>query len=284
MVEPRPPSFSIVIHRWALGDLDPCRPIRRLSSIRSTRPAFPEDTTMNDFFATSRSMSAALLTAAVVATPAAAEFTGWMFDHYASSDQEFFVVDVYAQFDDQMDTVLSVFNAQIGTAAGMAFHHDDFRTLSGLPGAWNVKDSGDIPGVVDSSIDSFVMIGGPIGGINTTALDDQFVPGTGGAVPENAGWFNANPSNLQGRAEEWTWRLWVGRFVRDLVWGDGLILSFGANLSYDQGPGTSLQYGWDGGKGSGPITNIYIPAPSVAAVLLIGGAVVGRRRSRTACG
>jgi hypothetical protein len=228
--------------------------------------------------------SAASLAAACVAASASAEFTGWVFDHYASGDQQYFVVDVYAQFDDPLDTVLSVFNAQIGTSAGMALRHNDFNTLSGLPGAWNVTHSGTIPGVVDASVDSFVMIGGPIGGLNTTELDGLFVPGTGGAVPTNAGWFNAEPSNLQGRADADTMRTWVGRFVRDLTWGDGLILSYGANLAYDQGPGTDLRYGWDDGEGSGPVTFIYIPAPSVAVGLLFGGAAVGRRRSRAAGG
>jgi len=63
-----------------------------------------------------------------------------------------------------------------------------------------------------------------------------------------------------------------------------LILSYGANLAYDQGPGTDLQYGWDDGEGSGPVTSIYIPAPPVAVGLLFGGAAAGRRRSRAAAG
>jgi len=223
------------------------------------------------------------LAAACLTAPVSADFTDWMFDWYTANGVDYMVIDVYAQFDDPLDTVSSVFNAQVSTPTGAAFHHDDFHTLSGQPGAWSVEHSGDIPGVVDASIDSFVLIGGPIGASNTTELDDLFVPGTGGAVPTNAGWFNVEPTNLNGRVDPENLRLLIGRFVLEDFAGGDLLMSFGANLAYDQGPGTELRYAWDGGEGSGPIHEVYIPSPATLPTLLLaaGWSSRGRRRSRS---
>ena len=105
------------------------------------------------------SLAIALAASGGFAATCPADFIGYVFDTYVVnvSGVDHFVCDIYGQFDDPLDTVSSVFNAQVSTPTGAVFHHDDFHTLSGQPGAWSVEHSGDIPGVVDASIDSFVL-------------------------------------------------------------------------------------------------------------------------------
>ncbi|MHC4833673.1 MAG: BACON domain-containing protein, partial [Planctomycetota bacterium] len=187
------------------------------------------------------------------ATPAAADFVEWQFDGYPIEveGETYSVVDVYAAFDAPTDTLLNVFNSSITTSTGIEFHHDDFNTLGGLAGAWNGVQSDEIPGVIDARIDSFVLIGGEIGSGNSTVLDPSFDPGTGGTVASNAGWFNSNPPNLQGRVDPATLRTRVARFVIESTI-DPTTLIFSANLGYNQGLGTPAQFAYDNGQGSGP--------------------------------
>jgi MYXO-CTERM domain-containing protein len=221
--------------------------------------------------------AAGLAGTVVLASSASASFTGYVFDSYANDSMTHAIIDVYAQFDDANDTVLNVFNSMISTSTGVAFNHNDFNTLSGLAGAWNVVQSGNIPGVVNASIDSFVLIGGVIGGTNTTSLDPSFDPSTGGSVPTNAGWFNSNPPNLQGRVDAGSLRTWVARFVIEGT-NASVNLNFAANLGYNQGLGTPAQFAYDNGQGSGPMTSVaFVPAPGAIALLGLAG-LAGRRR------
>ncbi|MGA0420104.1 MAG: hypothetical protein ACO3P9_08730 [Phycisphaerales bacterium] len=210
---------------------------------------------------------------------ASASFVGAVFDSYAveAGGQSYAVIDAYIEFDSADDTVLNIFNVDIFNVNGTAFNHNDFNTLSGLAGAWNVVQSGNIPGVVDSSIDSLVLVGGPIGGTNTTALDPSFDPSTGGSVPFNAGWFNSNPPNLQGRADAGTLRTWVGRFVIEGT-DSAETLSFAFNMGYNQGLGTGAQFAYNDGATRGPAILVdYVPAPGAIALLGLAG-LAGRRR------
>jgi len=222
-------------------------------------------------------MAAGLIGTVCLTSAASASFTGWVFDSYATDSMSHAIIDVYAQFDDNTDTVLNVFNSMISTSTGVEFNHNDFNTLGGLAGAWNVVQSGNIPGVVDASIDSFVLIGGDIGGTNSTALDPSFDPSTGGTVATNAGWFNSNPPNLQGRVDADSLRTWVARFV--IVGTDAAVtLNFAANLGYNQGLGTPAQFAYDNGQGSGPMVSVdFVPAPGAIALLGLAG-LAGRRR------
>jgi hypothetical protein len=124
-----------------------------------------------------------------VAGSASATFVGWFFESYAveANGTSYAVIDAYAQFDNATDTVLNVINAQISITDGTGFHHNDFATLGGQPGAWNVSNSGNIPGVVNAAIDSFVLIGGPIGSATVTSLDPSFSPPSGPFVAVDAG-------------------------------------------------------------------------------------------------
>lgn len=218
-----------------------------------------------------------------VASRAGAEFLGYAFDLHAvtSSGQDYLICDVYGQFDDALDTVTAVFNAQISELSGSAFHHDDLNTLGGQAGAWTATLSADIPGVVDARIDSFVRIGGPIGGLNTTVLDASFDPATGGTVPEGAGWFNGEPGNLQGGVAPDTLRVHLARLSLFGI-NSASVYAFAANLAYDQGPGTGVAYAWNDGNGSGPTHYISIPTPATAIVLALGG-LGARRGCRRRC-
>lgn len=212
-----------------------------------------------------------------------ADFLGYLFDTDVVSvgGSDYFVCDVYAQFDDPLDTVTAVFNANIATVTGSSFHHNDFETLSGSPGTWGIWATANLPSLGLTPInDSFVLIGGPIGTppTNTTELDASFDPPTAPMPPANSGWYNAEPANLQGRVHPGTLRTQIGRFVLE-SFGIGALMTFAANLAYDHGPDTPVRYAWDDGQGSGPTATVYlIPAPSAAVVLLAGAIARGRRR------
>ena len=225
-----------------------------------------------------RATTLALGAAAIcgIATSASATFVGWFFDSYAVDN--FAVIDVYAQFDNATDTVLNVFNGQISITDGTGFHHNDFNTLSGIAGAWNVTGSGNIPGVVNAAIDSFVLIGGVIGGTNSTSLDPSFSPSTGPFIATDAGWFNSNPPSLQGRVNADTLRTWVARFV-SVGTDTARSLSFAANMGYNQGLGTPAQFAFDNGQGFGPTSLVaFVPAPGAIALLGMAGLLGSRRR------
>jgi MYXO-CTERM domain-containing protein len=218
-------------------------------------------------------LAAGAATGMFLAGTASAAFVGFTSDSYSVNvnGTDYAVIDVFANFDNNVGTVLNVFNANISTTDGSAFHHQDFNTLGGQPGAWNITGSGNIPGLVNPAIDSFVMIGGPVGGTNTTSLDPNFSPGTGPTIAPLAGWFNSNPPNLQGRVDPATLRTQIGRFV---VVGitTSRSLSFAAEMSWNEGLGTQ------GGNGQGSFSAAFVPAPGAVALLALGGLVGGRRR------
>jgi hypothetical protein len=208
-------------------------------------------------FASFRNAASAGVIAATALSVQAANFVEWQFDSYSVEvgGQLYSVIDVYAAFDGTTDTVLNVFNAQVSNTGGTAFHHADSSTLSGVAGNWNVTQSLNLPtlGVVPE-IDSFVLVGGTPGSTgNTTALDPNFDPSDAPVPPSDAGWFNSNPTNLQGRVDPSTLQTHVARFVIEgAVAGESL--SFAANMGYNQGLGTDAQFAWDDPLGSGPPT------------------------------
>lgn len=179
-----------------------------------------------------RAASAAVLVASA-ASASAANFVEWQLDSYSVQvdGQIYSVVDVYAAFDGGTATVLNVFNAQVSNTGGTPFHHADSSTLSGLAGHWNVTQTLNLPtlGIVPS-IDSFVLVGGVPGASgNSTALDPNFSPSDAPVPPDDAGWFNSNPTNLQGQVNGSTLQTHVARFVIEgAVAGESL--SFAANM------------------------------------------------------
>jgi hypothetical protein len=202
-----------------------------------------------------------------IATSASATFVGWFFESYAVDN--FAVIDVYAQFDNATDTVLNVFNSQISITDGTGFHHND---LAG--GDWQPQATP----ATQAPTDSFVLVGGSVGFANTTSLDPSFTPSNTPFVPSNAGWFNSNPPNLQGRVDAATLRTFVGRFV-SVGTDTARSLSFAANLGYNQGLSTPAQFAFDDGQGFGPTSVVaFVPAPGAIALLGMAGLLGSRRR------
>ena len=64
-----------------------------------------------------------LLLAASLQASANADMTGLML--YRSVIDSHTVINVSAEFDDESNAVLNVFNAEISTEDGLGFHHDD---------------------------------------------------------------------------------------------------------------------------------------------------------------
>jgi len=183
-------------------------------------------------------------------------FEGWQFETSLAEfgGATFSVIDVFAKFDSTTANVLNVFNGNIVNAGGEPFRHSDFNTLSNLAGGWSVGVSFDTVSI-SSSVDSFVLVGGPIGAANTTSLDGGFSPNTGPTIANNAGWFNLNPIGPQGRVDPKTLRIQVARLViaaADLP----ATLRWRANIGFNAGPGTSAQFGYGGGSGSGPLFEV----------------------------
>ena len=198
-----------------------------------------------------------------LAGSASADFVGWVLEASALTvdGTVYSVVDVYGQFDDSADTVLNIFNSQISNLGGAAFHHNDFNTLSGQPGTWSVQQTANLPSLgLTEATDSFVRVGGPVGSNNSTSLDPSFSSSTAPVPPEDAGWFNSNPPNLQGRVNASTLRTHVARFV---IEGTDIpeTLSFAANCGYNKGIGTPAQFAFDDPLGSGPASTVAYACP-----------------------
>ena len=187
---------------------------------------------------------------------ACADFVGWSFETSSISiaGEPYSVVDVFIQFDSTADTVLNVFNLQVSNLNGAMLRHNDFNTLSGQPGTWSVLQTTNLPSLgLTEANDSFVRVGGAIGSANTTALDPSFNPATAAVPPSNAGWFNSNPPNLQGRVNPSTLRTHVARLV--ILGSDAPdTLSWAANVGYNKGLGTPAQFAYEDALGSGPAT------------------------------
>jgi hypothetical protein len=182
---------------------------------------------------------------------ASAGFVGMVTE--SSVDGANTVFRVYAQFDNANDVVLSVFGVA-GIPAG-GFFQSDFAG-----GTWNPQFS-------TSSADSYVTIGGVTGFANSTSAD----PNWGGAgftqpgIPNNAGWFNSNPPNLQGKVDAS-----LKTVIAQFTFASTAIQSFTSpiTVSFNQGLGTPTVFG---------TSTFTVPAPGAVALLGLAG-LAGRRR------
>lgn len=164
-----------------------------------------------------------------------------------------YVLNVQARFTDPNDTLLSIFSV---TSVSAPLHHSDLVGGTFAPQF-----------TLDEATDTYVTIGGPLGFNNTTAADLGW--GAAGfalpSMPAGAGWYNSNPTNLQGRVDPDTLRVTIGQFARD---GSLPFFSLSGSMAYNQGPGTTTQFAqWT-----------IFPAP--AATLLLLGVPIIRRRER----
>ena len=230
-------------------------------------------------------MKASLITTAACLTlsgAAVADFTGFenTYSQYNDGVTNWDVLTVYATFDTDTDQVLNVYNADIFTADGGGFNHNDLADAQG--GSWKPSFSFDIAPAYDPNRDSFVTVGYGVGALasqNQTGLDPGFTDapsqGFGPFVPLNAGWFNGAPGQPQyAIAGEggFDYALRVGHFVWDLSRNGAMssyYFKFSAEIGYKDGDGNTL-------FGSGEA--IYFPTPGALALLGLGGFATRHRR------
>jgi predicted outer membrane repeat protein len=152
----------------------------------------------------------------------------------------YYVFKVYAKFNNANDTLLNAYG--MNALPSGAFWHNDF--LSGpsgstVAGTWSPT----LVPAPNAALDAWCTIGGNAGDFgNSTAFD----PGWGAAganqagIPANAGWFNQNPPNLQGRVNASTLETLVGQFVfKNTIFAFTTPITVG----YNQGIGTPSQFG-----------------------------------------
>lgn len=191
-----------------------------------------------------------------IATSANAAFTGFTVQNVGSGGGVGVnVYRVYANFSAPTDILLNVLKHNV-TSGSMNALHNDFGG-----GTWNPTLTL-LPDQVAN--DSFVTVTGLTGVAASTNLDPSFGTGAGGAIPANAGWFNANPSN----------NIVVGSSLRIMIMQVALVVGnpgYTASLEvgYKESPSATQPL-----FGSGTYT---IPAPGALALLGAAG-LMGRRR------
>lgn len=136
------------------------------------------------------------------------------------------VVRLFAQGTDAQDTLLSVWG--VTGATGLNCFHADCANGSFAP---------QFVTPAFEAIDSFVTIGGSPGFANTTASDEFWGPpgGSGVGIPCGAGWFNSDPTNLQGRVDPSTLRTLMAQLSFERAVPQ---FTFAASVSFHAGLGT----------------------------------------------
>jgi hypothetical protein len=223
----------------------------------------------------------ALALTAAVASSASATFVSYVVtkNQTSNSGVNLDVYTVWARFNGATDTVLNAFNFNRvdGTATNMFYHRDLNSTSSNVltktAGTWNPAQVGSATN--NRPFDSYLTIGGNPTGTNSTNADPSW-PAAGGSwnrpdVPTglNAGWFNSNPPNLQGRVGS------VGNTATDVRLGQ-------FSVDRDANGGTwNLKIGYNSGVAGAPVqfaeTTFSLPAPGAMALLGLAG-LAGRRR------
>ena len=223
----------------------------------------------------------ALALTAAVASSASATFVSYVVTktQNTNSGVNLDVYTVWARFNGSTDTVLNAFNFNRvdGTATNMFYHRDLNSTSSNVltktAGTWSPSQVGSATN--NRPFDSYLTIGGNPTGTNSTNADPSW-PAAGGSwnrpdVPTglNAGWFNSNPPNLQGRVGS------VGNTATDVRLGQ-------FSVDRDANGGTwNLKIGYNSGVSGAPVqfaeTTFSLPAPGAMALLGLAG-LAGRRR------
>jgi hypothetical protein len=188
---------------------------------------------------------------------------------------------LYARFNGATDTVLNAFNFnRLDGSATNLFYHKDLSTGTTAPypltktaGTWNPSQTGSA--TANRPFDSYLVIGGLATAANATNADPSW-PAAGGSwnrpdVPNgvNAGWFNSNPPNLQGRVGS------AGNTATDVRLGQFVV-------DRDANGGTwNLKIGYSSGVQGAPVQfaeRVFsLPTPGAVALLGLAG-LVGRRR------
>jgi MYXO-CTERM domain-containing protein len=196
--------------------------------------------------------------------------------------QDYCVGRLYICFDVQTGVLLNAYNTTASLNQG-TFNHNDFTTggVNAPIGSWSPNNFFP-PLFGNPAIDSYLTIGGTTSNAalnaNTTTFDPSFNGGNGSSVGGGGGWFNSNPTNLQGKSGvidgQPGWYTLVGQFVV-LGDGSGTTLSYNGSFTGNNGLGTPAQQVTYTGlfEFCGPV-----PAPGALALLGLAGLAGGRRR------
>ena len=172
---------------------------------------------------------------------------------------DFYVVNLFVNFDDPNNVLLNLFDVNLGLSSG-EFNQSDFAFGTG--GSFNYASTGDIPGFADSTLDSYVVIG-----TEGASLDPGFGDGSGGLVPNGAGWFDGTPTSyVQGET------IAIGQFVFANT-GEEITFSFDGTIGYKGQPDHTNVLFADG------LYSVTVPAPGALALLGLGGLAARRRRA-----
>jgi hypothetical protein len=200
-------------------------------------------------------IACAITAAAGIAATSSAGFVGFSYETGQMSGGLYFCR-LYVQFDSADDVLLEVndFNG----LESQTWHHADFAGVS-----WDPKFAS------NWATDSFVTIGNVPGFSNSTAANAPWGgPGFNQpSVPHDASWFNANPQNLQGKADDQL-RTLIGQFVSATP--QSVIGS--ASIEFNHGLGTPVQIG--------AAEFNSVPTPGVFTAFIL--ASLGARRRRVA--
>lgn len=205
----------------------------------------------------------------------------WTLSDAFVGGQQYTIGRLYVYFDDPRDVLLEVFDVDI-QLTGATCNHNDLTTLGqdAPNGSWNPNDFL-VPVAGNPAIDSFVTIGGGPSNIVSNANSTGFAPDFAGTPSSLAGgWFNADPSNLQGAGEAFPGVPGTCALVAQIAIVGGPCPS--ANLSVsltavaDQGLGTP-QY--PPAELSALLT-YGCPAPGAAGLLALAAGTGVRRRRR----
>jgi hypothetical protein len=225
-----------------------------------------------------------------VVSSASATFTGYVVTstNVTSGSTNLTVYTVAARFNGPTDTLLNAFNLRStnGNASLLGFWHKDqssYNTgvLSQEFGTWNPSQTGNA--AANRPFDSYLTIGSQALATNTANADPSWTAG-GNAdarswnrpdLPNNGtlGWFNSNPTNLQGRVGQpgnTATDVRLGQFV--LSASDTALRTFSLEIGYNSGvAGAPVQFG------VGHFNLGAVPAPGAVALLGLAG-LAGRRR------
>ncbi len=170
---------------------------------------------------------------------------------------DFYVVNLFVNFDDPNNVLLNLFDVDLGS---LSFNHSDTAFATG--GSFNYLSTVNIPGFADPTLDSYVTIG-----TEAASLDPGFGDGSGGLVPNGAGWFDGTPTSyVQGET------IAIGQFVFANT-GEEITFSFDGTIGYKGQPDhTNVSFA----EGTYSVT---VPAPGALALLGLGGLAARRRRA-----
>lgn len=225
---------------------------------------------------------ATLGTTALLAASASAGMTGraledcyaWEGEDFGGASVSGWVCDLYLEFDSAEDILLNIYDFN-DIKSGNVYHQG--VTAAG----WAPNEQGSIfTTEVSQSFDSFIAIGGvteygPDGrpyqmAGNGVGVDPNFGGLSAAGPGENAGWYNGNPNNPHGQAQESDsgyFLVFIGRFAKLDSDGFSMAGSYGS-ATFNQGIGTEpTQSGF-----------VVVPAPGALALLGIAGLTGGRRR------